>query len=323
MMEPDATEAPHANRTLRPISQPVVAVSGANDDPAVTTAIERGGGALGPLDRADALVHLGDVDELPTLPDRIRWVQLPAAGIEAYLDDRRVDRKRIWTSAAGAYAATVAEHAVALLLAGVRGLVTSARSNGWRPEVVEPRVTGLAGTTVAIVGAGGIGRRASELLVCFGASVIAVNRSGSAVPGAVRTVPAHLLDDIWGDVDHVILAAPATDATRGLIDAKVLAKLSSASWIVNVARGPLIDNDALIDAASAERIAGALLDVTDPEPLPDEHPLWNTPGILITPHIANPPQLLGPALNERIRENVARYAEGRELLGVIDLDAGY
>ena len=183
MIEPHATEAPITTQALRPVSRPVIAISGANDDPTVAMAIERGGGAIGPLDSADALVHLDSADALPTLPDRIRWVQLPSAGIETYLDDIRLDRTRIWTSAAGAYAATVAEHAVGLLLAGVRGLVTSARSNKWRPEVVEPYVTGLAGATVAIVGAGGIGRRASELLVTFGASVIAVNRSGSAVPG--------------------------------------------------------------------------------------------------------------------------------------------
>jgi phosphoglycerate dehydrogenase-like enzyme len=121
----------------------------------------------------------------------------------------------------------------------------------------------------------------------------------------------------------VVLAAPATDATRRLIDASVLARLKPTSWVVNIARGSLIDTAALLDAVTDGRIAGAGLDVTDPEPLPPEHPLWTTPGILITPHTANPGPLARRSLAERIRQNVARFASGQDLLGRIDPAAGY
>jgi phosphoglycerate dehydrogenase-like enzyme len=188
---------------------------------------------------------------------------------------------------------------------------------------VAPRVTGLAGATVVVVGAGGIGRRIIELLQPHHVLVIAVNRSGRQVPSADRTIPVSQIDAVWNEVDHVVIAAPATDASHHLIGASVLARLKPTSWVVNIARGSLIDTEALLDAVTGGRIAGAGLDVTDPEPLPPDHPLWTTPGILITPHTANPGPLAQRDLAERIRQNVARFADGRELLGRIDLAAGY
>jgi D-3-phosphoglycerate dehydrogenase len=301
---------------------PVIAVPADAPD-WVPQAVLDGGGRVGPLDGADAVIHRGGPGGLPELPDSVRWVQLSSAGIEGFLASGRIDDRRVWTSAAGAYADQVAEHALGLLLAGVRGLVAAASQQDWRPDAVAPRVTGLAGTTVAVVGAGGIGRRIVELLVGHRVSVIAVNRSGREVPSADSTVPASRVGEIWDRVDHVVLAAPATDATRRLIDASVLARLKPTSWVVNIARGSLIDTAALLDAVTDGRIAGAGLDVTDPEPLPPEHPLWTTPGILITPHTANPGPLARRSLAERIRQNVARFASGQDLLGRIDPAAGY
>lgn len=300
----------------------VIALSGSPAD-WLEQAVRDGGARLGPLQEADALVHRGGPAGLPALPDSVRWVQLSSAGIEDFLRAGLIDEKRVWTSAAGAYAEQVAEHAVALLLAGVRGLVTAAAQRDWRPSVVAAAVTGLSGSTVAVVGAGGIGRRVIDMLAPYRVSVIAVNRSGRPVPTADRTVPAAEIDGIWGDVDHVILAAPATATSRHLLDAAVLARLKPSSWVVNIARGSLVDSAALREAVTAGRIAGAGLEVTDPEPLPPEDPLWNTPGILITPHIANPGPLARGSLAERVTQNVARFLAGEELLGVIDSAAGY
>lgn len=302
--------------------RPVIAVS--DNPPAwLPQAIEAGGGQVGDLADAAGYVHLTGVASLPDLPATVRWVQVPSAGVEAYLASGRLDDDRVWTSAAGAYSETVAEHAVALLMAGVRGLVAAAGRRSWQRDAVTDKVTGLVGTTIAVIGSGGIGRRIIDMLTPYRATVIAVNRSGRDVPGADRTIAAADLDQLWDQVDHVVVAAPQTAQTQRLIDAAVLARLKPTSWIVNIARGGLIDTDALVDALNEGRIAGAALDVTDPEPLPDGHPLWTAPGVLITPHTANPSAGLQVALAERVRDNVARFASGHDLVGRIDLTAGY
>jgi D-3-phosphoglycerate dehydrogenase len=305
------------------VNAPVIAVpDGAPEW--LLTAVRDGGARLGPLEDADALVYVGAKDAIPTLPDTVRWVQLPNAGIETYLHAGVIDDRRVWTSAAGAYSDTVAEHAVGLLLAGVRGLVTAARLVSWDSSAVGSRITGLAGSTIALIGAGGIGRRAIALLEPFGVSVIAVNRSGRPVEGAVRTLAAEHIDQLWSaGVDHVLVAAPATDASHHVVGRDELAALKPTSWVVNIARGSLVDTDALVAALAEGRIAGAALDVTDPEPLPDGHPLWTSPGVLITPHTANPSHRARVALAARVRDNVARFVDGRDLLGVIDTGAGY
>ena len=314
-------DSERSGRPTTPATPIVVAIVGI-DPGGIAAAVQGAGGVVGPLDEADAAVFLRG-GPYPELPDRVRWVQLASAGVERFLADGIVDRRRVWTSAVGAYADTVAEHAVALLLAGVRGLVTASRLESWQPAQVAGQVRGLRGATVTIVGAGGIGRRVAELLTAFGATVIAVNRSGQEVPEAARTVPSDQLGSVWAQTDHVVVAAPATAQTRGIIDASVLSHLKPTTWIVNVGRGSLIDTDALVEAVSAGRIAGAALDVTDPEPLPDGHPLWHTPGILITPHTANPREHQREVLAQRVADNLRLFAHGRPLIGVVNLDAGY
>jgi D-3-phosphoglycerate dehydrogenase len=176
---------------------------------------------------------------------------------------------------------------------------------------------------VAIVGAGGIGRALIEQLAPFGVEVIAVTRRGHDVPGAARTLSADQIGEIWGAADHFVIAAPATGATRHLVGAPELAAMRSHAWIVNIARGSLIDTGALVDALREDRIGGAALDVTDPEPLPDGHPLWTLPNALITPHIANPQAALTRQLARRVRENVERLASGEALIAQVDAERGY
>ena len=171
---------------------------------------------------------------------------------------------------------------------------------------------------MAIVGAGGIGRALIELLEPLRVEVLAVTRRGRD-----GTIPADRLGEVWPRAHHVVIAAPATGATRHLVGAEELSAMREDAWLVNVARGSLVDTDALVAALAAGEIAGAALDVTDPEPLPDGHPLWHEPRALITPHVANPDATLRRYLAELVRENVARFAAGEELLSRIDLDAGY
>jgi phosphoglycerate dehydrogenase-like enzyme len=293
--------------------QPSVYV-GPDTDTGISEAVEQAGGRLAPLDAADAVVWLDwRPDSFPDeVPERVRWIQLPAAGVEPWID--RVGDARQWTSAAGAYSRPVAEHALALMLAGARGLVACARADHWE----EPAIVPLEGATVAVVGAGGIGRALIAMLAPFEVEVLAVTRRG-----ADGTLPADRLHEVWPVAHHVVIAAPATSSTRHLVGERELAAMREDAWLVNVARGSLVDTDALVSALADGAIAGAALDVTDPEPLPDGHPLWREPRALITPHVANPPASLRRYLAERVRENVARFAAGEPLLGRIDPASGY
>jgi phosphoglycerate dehydrogenase-like enzyme len=297
---------------------PVVAILSA-PDPDYAAAIEAGGGTVGALEEADALVLCDWVgDDLPDpLPERIRWVQLPAAGVDRWLPT--LSDGPVYTSATGAFAFPVAEHVLALMLAAARRLPDCVRAEAWH----EPPVRSLEGATVAIVGAGGIGRALIELLAPLRPRVLTVTRRGRPVPGAEVTVPAERVDEVLGDADYVVLAAPDTGATRRLFDAARLARLRPDAWLINVGRGALVDTDALVAALDAGRLGGAALDVTDPEPLPAGHPLWGHPRAIITPHVASPREAERRYYAERIRANVERFAAGEELLGVVDRDAGY
>ncbi len=295
----------------------------------LAAAVVAGGGEIAGADRANALVLYGfghpSAAEAPVvralLSESVEWVQVPAAGVEAFFEQGLVDSARVWTSAAGAYAATVAEHIVALLLASARRLPECARSVTWR----KPELEGvpLAGSIVGIVGAGAIGRETISRLEPFGVHVIALTRSGAAVPGAERTLGPEGLGELLADSDYVVLCPPLTPETEGMIGARELALLGPRGVLVNVGRGALVDTDALVAALRDGALGGALLDVTDPEPLPDGHPLWSDPRVLITPHTANPRAQLDAALVRRVEQNVARFGAGEPLLGVIDPAAGY
>src|SRR5918911_294666 len=233
-------------------------------------AVEEGGGkAVEEAEEAEAIVWLGsEVSKLPDLlHPSVRWVQLPSAGVEPWTENGLLDSERVFTSAAGAYADTVAEHALALMLAGARRLHECARATRWEVGWGRP----LAGSTVVILGAGGIGRALIQLLEPFGTSVLAVTRSGRDVPGAAESFSADELGELWPRGDFFVVAAPAPGATEHMIGAPQLDAMKGDAWVVNVARGSLVDTDALVEALAAESIGGAALDVTDPEPLPAGH----------------------------------------------------
>ena len=291
-------------------------------DTHLVEAVVGAGSVVVPVADADALVWIGGPDDFPKLGDRVRWVALATAGIEKFVAADVLDDRRLWTNASGFYAIGVAEHALALLLAGLRQINTAVM-NHWDKERIDPAVRSLRGSTVAIIGAGGIGRELTPLLKACGASVIAVNRRGRAVPGAMQTLTSDRLDEVWARADHVVLAAPATAETHHLINDETLAQLHPHTWIVNVARGPLIDQAALHRALSSGVIAGAALDVTDPEPLPADDPLWSLPNVIITPHVANPASGLTREMAPFVAENIRRFEAGDELLAVVTPGAAY
>jgi phosphoglycerate dehydrogenase-like enzyme len=283
-------------------------------DPTIEAAVREAGGDVGPLERADGLVWVESSPEAfpDALPESVRWVQLPSAGVEQWLD--RIDRERQWTSAAGAFGRSVAEHALTLMLAGARWLPYFARATTWTRPPIRP----LEGATVLVIGTGSIGSALIELLEPLRVEVLAVTRRGRD-----GTIPIDRVGEAWPRAQFVVIAAPSTPATRHLVGAAELQAMREDAWLVNVARGSLVDTDALVAALAAGSIAGAALDVTDPEPLPDGHPLWTEPRALITPHVANPDATLRRDLAGLVRENVGRLVAGEPLSSLIDPDAGY
>ena len=292
------------------------------DAPLLTDAIAAGGGRrVGPSD-AEALVWNDSTDAeglraCLTAAPQIRWVQLPFAGVDNFLSV--IDADRIWTSAKGAYSQPVAEHALALGLAGLRQLVVRSRARSWGSQAGKR----LYRSRVTILGGGGITEALLPLLTPFEVEVTVVRRQPAPLPGVSRVVGRDGLHDVLPGASLVVLALALTPQTSGIIDAAALERMDGDGWLVNVARGAHVVTDDLVDALRTGAIGGAALDVTDPEPLPDGHPLWELDNCLITPHVANTWEMAEPALAERVRQNVERYRRGDSLLGVVDRDAGY
>ncbi len=253
---------------------------------------------------------------------QIGWVQLPFAGVDAFAATLEAEARPglLWTSAKGAYAQPVAEHALALTLALLRVLPKRVAARSW---ATEQEGRSLYGLNVVIVGAGGIALELMRLLEPFDAEITIVRRSEEPVAGASRTVTADRLASVLPEADVVVVAAALTGGTRHLFGAREFAAMKDTAYLVNIARGGLVDTDALQGALANGVIAGAGIDVTDPEPLPDGHPLWDEPRCLITPHQADTPEMTAPLLAERIRLNVQAFLGDGRFVGVVDPSEGY
>ena len=288
-------------------------------------AVRAGGAEVVPVADAEALLWAAPNDPdglrevLRSEGDHLRWVQLPWAGVEPYVGV--LDDARVWSCGKGVYAEPVAEMALTLALAGMRGLGRYVLADRWRQHGAIG--TNLRGASVVVLGGGGITEVLLRLLGPFEARTTVVRRHPSPLPGAGRTVEPGALDDVLPDADLVVLALALTPETVGVIDARRLAAMSPTAWLVNVARGAHVVTDDLVDALRRGEIAGAGLDVTDPEPLPDGHPLWDLPNCIITPHVGNTPEMARPLLQERITSNVRRWLRGEPLLGPVDVALGY
>lgn len=308
------------------MSAPLIAVAPFGEE-GLAGVIEGAGGQVSPPEQADAVIWTD-----PRVPEALgellqstpaRWIQLPFAGIESFFEAGVIDPNRTWTCTKGVYGHSTAEHALALVLAAARQLHVHARARQWREGGFGSPERRLKDATVVIVGTGGIGKALTEMLQPHGARVIGVNRSGRPLEGAEVTVPIEKLHDVLGEADFVVIAAAHTPSTQGLFDKAAFDALKDNAWLVNVARGPLVDTNALLGALESGRMAGAALDVTDPEPLPDDHPLWAREDVLITPHIANTWDMAVPEFQALVARNVAAFKEGRPLEGLIDPAIGY
>jgi phosphoglycerate dehydrogenase-like enzyme len=251
----------------------------------------------------------------------VRWVQLSGTGVDKVPDG--VFDGRVVTCARGASAVPIAEWVLAAILARAKRfpeVMLAEPPKYWNFPI--PTLDGLEGSTLALVGLGGIGTAIARRALPFGMRVRALRRTEAPSPIAgVEVVTS--LDDLLADADHLVLAAPATARTRHLIDADAFAKVKPGVHLVNIARGALVDQDALRDALDDGRVALATLDTVDPEPLPAGHWLYSHPRVRVSAHVSwYTPELQRTAV-EIFVENLGRFLRDEPLLHVVDRDEGY
>ena len=262
----------------------------------------------------EAIATWGIAEEWLDAAEELRWVQALSAGVDSYDVDELSEREIVLTNASGTHAEPIAEQTFGYLLSFERGLHQAAKNQA---RGVWERISGgeLRGKTLGIVGVGAIGTRTAELAQAFGMEVLGTKRSVEDAPDVLDEVyPPEELDEVLRRVDYLVLACPLTDETRGLISEPEFRLLSSDAVLVNIARGDVVDEDALIRALQYGRIRGAALDVFSEEPLPSESPLWDLSNVLITPHMAGST----PKGRERWRDIVV---ENYEAFAADDLDS--
>ncbi len=285
------------------------------------------------LAEAEVFVGWSLRSEQLAVAKKLRWIHSPAAAVHEILKPQVIDSDIVVTNARGVHGSVVAEHVMAQLFALAKRLPSAMRyqrQHVWAQEQLwneSPRPQELSGSTLGLLGFGSIGREVARRALALGMRVIAVREHPSA-PGdpASRdcvTVGADRLDDVLQQSDFLVLALPLTSATRGLINAQRLSIMKPKAYIINVGRGPLLDDAALLSALREHRLAGAALDVFAQEPLPQDSPYWDLPNVLITPHSAALTDKLWPRHYELLRENIGRYLSGRPLLFIVDKSRGY
>lgn len=275
----------------------------------------------------DATIGVCDAETLDA-GKSIRWIQLMTAGVERCLAIPAVKERNILVTNMQRIAGPIiAEHVIAMTMALTRGLdvYIPAQSQGkWIPRLPPGRATTVDGKTMLVVGLGGIGSEVAKRAHALGMKVTATRNSGRTGPDFVSYVGlADELPKLAAEADFIVNTAPLTPQTTGLFDAAFFAKMKPTAYFINIARGGSVVTSDLVDALNNGMIAGAALDVTDPEPLPAGHPLWKAPNLIITPHVSSDSDLRGAAPLAVVRENLKRYSAGDKMLSVVDLTRGY
>jgi glyoxylate/hydroxypyruvate reductase len=268
---------------------------------------------------AEILYAWGFPSELLARAARLRWIQGMGAGVERFLVSGLPPRVVI-TRAAGIFGPWMAEYVLGWALWTTQKMElfrAQQRARHWRP--VDP--ARLRGTTLCVLGLGDIGRAVAAAGRALGMRVIGVSRSGRPAREAHRVVRTAALSRALADADFLAVTVPLTDATRGLVGARELAALRRGAWLINIARGPVVDEAALLAALRRGAIGGAVLDVFSEEPLPPGHPFWAMDNVVITPHISGPstPAEIGPIFQDNLR----RYLAGKPLRHVAERRRGY
>ncbi|MCX2929413.1 D-2-hydroxyacid dehydrogenase [Mycobacterium sp. CVI_P3] len=253
----------------------------------------------------------------------LEWIHIAAAGVDTLLFDELRESDIVVTNARGVFDRPLAEYVLGAVIAHAKDSRTSfdlQRRREWRHR----ETRSVTGATALVVGTGGIGREIARLLRAAGLVVRGAGRRPvSDDPDFGTVIDSSDLAAEVGWCDHLILAAPLTAATRGLVDAQVLAAMKSDAHLVNIARGPIVDEGALLEALSQRRIGGATLDVFDTEPLPPDHPLWDAPNVTITAHMSADVVGWRDTLAAQFVENLRRWMSGDPLHNVVDKRLGY
>ncbi|HVL24463.1 MAG TPA: D-2-hydroxyacid dehydrogenase [Thermomicrobiales bacterium] len=281
-------------------------------------------------DIADAQAMVGGKleDGVLDAARELAWLHVPFAGVERVLTPELVARGITITNSRGVSAPNMAEHAVAMMLAFGRGLPTFIRWQDqriWRDDDHRPAFFELTGQTVVLLGVGAIGQAIAARLRPFGVRIIGARRQvqGPEIAGFDRVVPFSALEEVLPEADHVVSSLPMTPATKGIVSADLIARMKPGARFYNVGRGGTVDQQALIGALRDGRLAGAGLDVTDPEPLPDDSPLWAMSNVILTGHTSGTSPMAEARVYEVLAENIRRYRDGRDLLNVVDVEWGY
>jgi phosphoglycerate dehydrogenase-like enzyme len=254
---------------------------------------------------------------------RLRWIQSSAAGLDHCLVPAVVDSDITVTSASGVLADQVAEHTLAMLTGLLRSMPTYFRAQQKR-EFIRRATDDLHGKRIGIIGLGRNGRRLAEVLSQFRTEIVATDWFPVNKPAHVaELLPADAVDQILPRIDILILAAPLTSETRNMIDARRLAMLPKGAIVINVARGPLVVTDDLVDALESGHLAGAAVDVTQPEPLPPVSRLWDQPNVIITPHVAGQSHSRIDNMTNFFCNNLQRHFAGQPLVNLVDKRLGF
>jgi phosphoglycerate dehydrogenase-like enzyme len=254
---------------------------------------------------------------------RLKWIQSSAAGLDHCLTPEVIESDIIVTSASGLFADQVAEQTLALMLGFLRGLPTFFRQQQAREFIRRPTLD-LHGKTVGIVGLGGNGRRIAEVLVPFRVRLLATDYFPIDKPPHVEQLWAkERLPELLEQSDIVVLCVPLNDETRGMIGREQLAQMKPGALLVNVARGQVVKEDDLVTALESGHLAGAALDVTEVEPLPETSKLWHMPNVIVTPHVGAQSARRADDTTELVCENLRRFYSGKPLLNLVDKKLGF
>ncbi|QDS87423.1 D-3-phosphoglycerate dehydrogenase [Rosistilla ulvae] len=255
--------------------------------------------------------------------NRLRWIQSSAAGLDHCLVPGVIDSDIVVSSASGLFAPQVAEQTMTLLLDLIRSQGRFNRANS-RHEFIRLPTDDLRQKKVGIVGLGGNGRRIAKVLKPFDVSIVATDYFSFDPPAEVeRLLPADAVDEMLAEVDIAILALPLNAQTRGMFDADRFAKMRPGSYFINVARGQVVVESALVDALDSGHLRGAGVDVTEVEPLPDESPLWDRENVIITPHVGAQSRWRVDDTTVMVCENLRRFQAGESIYNTVDKQLGF
>ena len=280
------------------------------------------------LKKAEALFGMPTVEQIQAAKN-LRWVQIPMAGADRYTKRREEFPEGVTlTNLSGAFGQSISEFALTMCLMLYKKMELyrdNQKAHCWNDEGAQDSP---AGKNLLILGAGDIGCETARLFKGFDCHITGVRRTAREIPEYFdRMITMEDLDEALPEADIIVAALPATPETRGLFDRRRLSLLKPTALLINVGRGNLIDTDALTKCLADGQLGGAGLDVTDPEPLPENHPLWDLPNAIITPHVSGGTfghlKATENALFDLCRKNMERYRKGEPLLNEVDLTAGY